>query len=62
MVTWFVLATVCTAVPFYARFLVAIVRECRHEKICYLVRIKPTENTMPVVEARRKPAVPVRAA
>jgi len=61
MSTWFVLAS-CAAVTFYVRFLVAICRECWHERICYLVRIEPGENEIAVVERRRERAETARAA
>jgi hypothetical protein len=62
MPTWFVLATVCIAVLFYVRFLVAICRECWRAKICYLARIEPAGNEIPVIEAKRVRAETARAA
>jgi hypothetical protein len=62
MIAWGLIFTVCTALPFYLRFLIAICKECWHARICYLVRIEPTENRMPVVEAKRKPVMTARAA
>ena len=35
------MATVCTlGVAFYAKFLFALYKECRHQRICYLVRLR----------------------
>ena len=44
------MATLCTlGVAFYARFLFALCKECRQERICYLVRLHThsLETTVP---------------
>ena len=41
MLTAVSMATVCTlGVAFYARFLFAMCKECRHQRICYLVCVQ----------------------
>ncbi len=38
----FILTAICAAgVSFYLRFLVALCKECRFTRICYLVRLEP---------------------
>jgi hypothetical protein len=41
MITAVSIATLCPlGVAFYARFLVALCKECRHQHICYLVCVR----------------------
>ncbi len=63
MAAWVMLATVWTiGVPFYLRFLVALYKEIRHVKICYLVRIQPTASEVPLIEQRQEKILRARAA
>jgi uncharacterized protein (UPF0179 family) len=40
---WFILTAICAVgVSFYLRYLVALCKECRFTRICYLVRLEPT--------------------
>jgi hypothetical protein len=58
-----VFVTICAvAIPFYLRFLVAVFKECRYARICYLLRIEPTTHGEPVVEGMREESVSERAA
>jgi hypothetical protein len=39
---WFILTSVCgVGVLFYLRFLIALWKECRFTRVCYLVRLEP---------------------
>jgi hypothetical protein len=41
MVVMTVMTALCTVgVAFYVRFLVALYKDCRHERICYLVLLE----------------------
>jgi hypothetical protein len=62
MIALCLLLTVCAAIPFYARFLIAICRERWHARICYLVRLECAENQIPAVEKRHEPVLEARAA
>jgi len=60
---WVVLVTVCAAaVPFYLRFLVALCKECRYTRICYLVRIEPRAAEELLAESDREESRSERAA
>jgi hypothetical protein len=50
------------AVAFYVRFLVALCREYRYTRICYLVCIEATTSEEPAVEATRDETMSQRAA
>jgi hypothetical protein len=42
MVVTTVMTVLCSVgVAFYLRFLVALCKECKHQRICYLVRMPP---------------------
>jgi len=63
MAAWVILATVWTVgVPFYLRFLVALFREVRQVKICYLVRIQPAVREVPLIESKQEKMLHARAA
>lgn len=62
MIALCLLLTVCAAIPFYVRFLIAICRERWHARICYLVRLESAENQIPAVEERHESVVGARAA
>jgi len=62
MIASCLLLTVCAAVPFYVRFLIAICRERWHARICYLVRLERAESEIPVVRERHESVVAARAA
>jgi hypothetical protein len=63
MAAWVMLATVWTVgVPFYLRFLVALCKEFRHVKMCYLVRIQPTVSEVPLIEKKQEKMLGARAA
>jgi hypothetical protein len=43
---WFILITVCAlGVPFYLRFLAALRLECRHGRICNVVRVESANRS-----------------
>jgi hypothetical protein len=50
------------AVAFYVRFLVALGREFRYERIRYLMRVQPSVTEVSVLAARREKAPAARAA
>lgn len=62
MIALCLLLTVCAAVPFYVRFLIAVCRERWHARICYLVLLEHGEHEIPVVEERHESVVEARAA
>ena len=63
MAAGIIFATVCAAgVSFYLRFLVAMAKECRHTRICYLVRIQPDAREIAIVKPSRQPKPVARAA
>jgi len=63
MGAWVMLATVwAVGVPFYLRFLVALCKEVRRVKVCYLVRLQPTVREVSVMEPRREKALRADAA
>jgi hypothetical protein len=59
---WIVLAICAMALAFYVRFLVALCKELRYTRICYLVRIEPTTGEEPAVEPMREETTSQRAA
>jgi len=60
---WFILTTVCAAgVSFYLRYLVALCKECRFTRICYLVRLEPEADEQLMSEAVRGETISRRAA
>jgi hypothetical protein len=63
MVVMTVMTALCTvSVAFYVRFLVALCKECRHQRICYLVRLEPDSVEHAIPEARELEASIPRAA
>jgi hypothetical protein len=63
MVGAVMVATVWTiAVPFYLRFLVALFREVRRVKTCYLVRLQPAAREVSLVAPAQEKALHARAA
>jgi hypothetical protein len=58
-----VLAIVCaTAVAFYVRFLVALCKESRDTRICYLLRLEATSEEESAMDTMREETVCERAA
>jgi hypothetical protein len=62
MIALCLLLTVCAAVPFYVRFLIAICRERWHARICYLVRLEHAESKIPAVGERHESVIAAGAA
>ena len=47
------MTVLCTSgVTFYVRFLVALCKECRHQRISYVVRLQPESLEHIIPEAR----------
>ena len=60
---WFVLTSVCgVGVLFYLRFLIAVCKECRFTRVCYLVRLEPQSHEESIEEAVRGETMFRRAA
>ena len=63
MVVMTVMTALCTVgVAFYVRFLVALYKECRHSRICYLVLLQSNSVEQVISEARELEATIPRAA
>jgi hypothetical protein len=62
MAAWIIFATGAAGVPFYLTFLVALFKECRYVRICYLVRIQPDTEEIAIVEPSRDSKSFARAA
>jgi len=59
----FILTAICAAgVLFYLRFLVALCKECRFTRICYLVRLEPKAHEGLMSDAARVETIFRRAA
>jgi uncharacterized protein (UPF0179 family) len=59
----FILTAICAAgVSFYLRFLVALCKECRFARICYLVRLEPEAHEGLMSETVRGKTIFRRAA
>ena len=57
------MTALCTGgVAFYVRFLVALCKECRHQRICYVVRLQPESLEHIIPEAQELEASIRRAA
>jgi hypothetical protein len=53
MVVMTAMTALCTVgVGFYVRFLVALYKECRHSRICYLVLLQSNSVEQVIPEAR----------
>jgi len=49
MVAMTIMAVLCSVgVAFYLRFLVALCKECRLRRTCYLVRFQPNSDEYPI--------------
>jgi uncharacterized protein (UPF0179 family) len=60
---WFIMTAICTVgVSFYLRFLVALCKECRFTRICYLVRLEPKADEGLMSESVRGERISRRAA
>ena len=60
---WFILTAICAAgVSFYLRFLVALCRECRFTRICYLARLELKAHEGLMSESVRGETISRRAA
>ena len=63
MVVMTVMTALCTvSIAFYVKFLVAVCKECKHERICYLVRLQRDSVELVIPEARELEASIPRAA
>jgi len=60
---WFILTAICAVgVSFYLRYLVALCKECRFTRICYLVRLEPKAHQGSMSDAVSGEAISRRAA
>lgn len=60
---WFILTAICAVgVSFYLRYLVALCKECRFTRICYLVRLEPKAHEGLMSEALHRETISRRAA
>jgi len=60
---WFVLTSICgIGVLFYLRFLIALCKECRFTRVCYLVRLEPQTHQGLVGETMSEHIMSRRAA
>lgn len=60
---WFILTAICAVgVSFYLRYLVALCKECRVTRVCYLIRMEPKGHEGLMSEAGRGETISRRAA
>jgi hypothetical protein len=60
---WFILTAICAVgVSFYLRFLVALCKEWRFTRICYLTRLEPKAHERLMSEAVQEEKMSRRAA
>jgi hypothetical protein len=60
---WFVLTSICgIGVLFYLRFLIALCKEWRFTRVCYLVRLEPQTHEGSVGETMSEHMMSRRAA
>jgi hypothetical protein len=60
---WFILTAICAGgVSFYLRYLVALCKECRFTRTCYLVGLEPKAHEGLTSEAVRGETISRRAA
>jgi len=63
MIAIMAVTALCTAsIVFYLRFLVELCKECKHPRICYLVRLHRDSDECPILETPKVGRSSLRAA